>query len=56
VTTSGSGRSRGAGGSPTIRPGIVSAAGVETDRAAGSFSTPNDHFTAGPDCRVRKSL
>ena len=33
-----------------IRAGIVSPASVRT--AAGVNSTPNDHFTAGPDCRV----
>ena len=32
--------------------GIVSAAAVEAVRRCYP-STPNDHFTAGPDCRVK---
>ena len=95
VTASGSGRVGCAGGYPTIRTGIVFAAGVplsslrpkrsfhcrsklpcEKYRAEGAFvvlvavqlsvlglylpplfakSTPNDHFTAGPDGRVTVS-
>jgi hypothetical protein len=48
------GRVGGAGGCPTIRAGIISAAGV---RIADNVvpSTPNDHFSAGPDCRVMGS-
>src|ERR1051326_4111767 len=38
-----------AGACPTIRAGIVSAAGVVITPA------PNDHFTAGPHCRVTDS-
>jgi hypothetical protein len=47
---SGSGRVGGASGCPTIRAGTISAAGVQTVGAI--KSTPDDHFTAGPDCRV----
>ena len=38
------------GGCPTVGAGIVSPAGVET--AVIIISAPDDHFTAGPDCRV----
>ena len=38
----------GAGGGPTIRVGIVSAAGVQL----ATPSAPDDHFTAGPHGRV----
>src|SRR5437763_9868665 len=48
---SGSGRVGGAGGSPTIRAGIVSPAGVDKV-SAGDDTTPDDHFTAGPDVPV----
>src|SRR5213080_4255376 len=41
-------RVRGAGGSPTVHAGKVSTAGVRS-----KFPTPDDHFTAGPDCRVQ---
>jgi hypothetical protein len=50
VTVSGKGRIGGGGGCPRIRAGIVSAAGVQITSVANS--APNDHFTAGPDCRV----
>ena len=50
VTASGSGRVGGAGGRPTIRAGIVSAAGVQIGWC--SISAPDDHFAAGPHCRV----
>ena len=50
LTFSARGRVGGAGGCPTIRAGIVSPASVEI--AAAVVSTPDDHFTAGPDCRV----
>ena len=48
---SASGRVADAGGCPTIRAGIVSPAGVSNR----SYSTPDDHFTAGPDCCVKVS-
>ena len=44
------GRVGSAGGCPTIRDGIVSPAGVQTAEAV--KSAPDDHFTAGPDCRL----
>jgi hypothetical protein len=47
---SGSWRVGGASGRPIIGARIVSAAGVQTVGAI--KSTPDDHFTAGPDCRV----
>ena len=50
---SGSGRACGAGGCPTIGAGIISAAGVE--KGAAGESAPDDHFAAGPHCRVRGS-
>ena len=53
MTDSGSGRVSGAGGSPTIRARIVSPASVIAKCL--HDSTPNDHFTAGPDCRVTGS-
>ena len=51
VTGSCGGRVGCASGCPTIGAGIVSASGVE--KAAAVPAAPNDHFTAGPDCRVR---
>ena len=48
----GRGRIGGAGGCPTIRAGIVSAAGVQI---VSCRSAPDDHFAAGPDCRVTVS-
>jgi hypothetical protein len=54
VKVSGRRRVGRAGGYPTIRAGIVSAAGNQRHVIAG-ISTPNDHFTAGPDCRVTVS-
>ena len=48
--SSGSGRVGGAGGCPTIRARIVSPAGVRI--AAAISSTPDNHFTASPHCRV----
>src|SRR4029077_19499871 len=44
----GRGRVGGAGGCPTIRAGIVSAAGIKKDIVRAN-STPDDHFTAAPD-------
>src|SRR4051812_2555027 len=54
VKISGSRRIGSAGGCPTIRAWIVSAAGVS--RVALVIPTPDDHFTAGPDCRVNSSV
>ena len=48
---SGSGRVGGAGGCPTVGDGVVSSAGVEMVAVAVP-SAPDDHFAAGPDCRV----
>ena len=39
------------GGYPTVGAGIVSPAGVEIHTGT-SVSTPDDHFTASPHCRV----
>ena len=50
---SGGGRVSSAGGCPTVCAGIVSAAGVQI--AADIISAPDDHFAAGPDCRVNES-
>src|SRR6185369_4682954 len=47
---SGSGCVGRGGGCPAIRAGIVSAAGVK--RVGGVSSTPNDHLTTSPHCRV----
>ena len=55
VRASGSGRVDGVCGCPTICSGIVSSAGVESDVATTAISTPDDHFPAGPDCRVKVS-
>src|ERR1051326_1009624 len=44
----------GARAYPSIRAGIVSSAGVQTNEE-GTFSAPDDHFTAGPDRRVLES-
>src|SRR5206468_9484904 len=44
----------GGGGCPTIRAGIVSSAGVQNVEVI-IISTPDDHFTSGPDCRVAES-
>ncbi len=48
--SSGSGRVGGAGGRPTVGDGIISAAGVQIEWC--QSTAPDDHFTAGPDCRV----
>ena len=50
VTIGADGRVGGAGGCPTVGAGIVSPAGVKT--VPPSHSAPDDHFAAGPDCRV----
>ncbi len=51
MTASGFGRVGGAGGCPTVGAGIISAAGICLDKRS-NFSAPDDHFAAGPDCRV----
>jgi hypothetical protein len=43
-----------ASGDPSIRAGIISAAGIEA-RAATSNTAPDDHFIAGPDRGVIRS-
>ena len=47
------GRVGSAGGCPTVGAGIVSPAGVQV--AAVANPAPDDHFTAGPYCRVTLS-
>ena len=44
-------RVSGAGGCPTTRAGSVSPAGVQTGQKV-RRATPDNHFTASPDCRV----
>src|SRR5262249_21260409 len=46
-------RVRSTGGRPAIRAGIVSPAGVQGPEV--TPSTPDDHFAAGPHCRVSLS-
>src|SRR5437588_590532 len=46
------GRVGSAGCGPAVGAGIVSPAGVQI---AAAISAPHDHFTAGPDCRVKLS-
>jgi len=48
-----SGRVGGAGGCPTVKAGIISAASVH--KAAAVISAPNNHFAAGPHCCVSDS-
>ena len=48
------GRIRGAGGSPIIRAGIVSSAGVQREEIL-IFTAPDDHFAASPDSCVSVS-
>jgi len=48
------GRIGGTGGCPGVRAGIVSPASVQI-AAGGAKSAPDDHFTAGPNCRVEVS-
>ena len=52
VIFSASRRVGGTGGCPTIRAGIVSPAGVQIGETMIVCAPQNDHFTAGPDCRV----
>src|SRR5258708_21010371 len=47
---SGGGRRGGAAGCPPVGAGFVSPAGVEI--AAAIIAAPDDHFAAGPHCRV----
>ena len=49
VNFSGGGGIGRVSGYPTIRAGIVSAAGINVEMA----SAPDDHFIAGPDGRVQ---
>ncbi len=51
---SGRGRVGGAGGCPTVGAGIISPAGVQKRQPLVN-SAPDDHFTAGPHCRVTSS-
>ena len=53
MTRSSGWRVGGADGCPTIGAGIVPAARVEI--GATGAAAPDDHFTAGPDCRVKVS-
>jgi hypothetical protein len=48
VVVSAEGSVGGAGGCPTVRASIVSAAGVKIDGRAAKNSTPNNHLAAGP--------
>ena len=50
---SGGGCVGGAGSGPTICAGIVSPAGVQL--GIRSNPSPDDHFTASPDCRVKSA-
>jgi hypothetical protein len=57
VRVSASWRVGGAGSCPTVRARIVSPADVEIGAAnATSITTPDDHFTASPDCRLQVAL
>src|SRR5205823_641271 len=58
VKLSGSGRAGGAGSNPVVgagnrQTGAVSPAGVQ--KAAAVISAPDNHFAAGPHCRVKLS-
>ena len=48
-------RISGAGGCPGVRARIVSPASVKIRGGARSQSAPDDHFTAGPHCRVEEA-
>jgi hypothetical protein len=52
VMVSAGGRISGVRGCPTVRAGIVSPAGIQTAGTDNANSAPNDHFAAGPHCRV----
>src|SRR5205807_4908115 len=53
VAPSGSGRVAGAGGGPTVGAGIIPPAGVKRAVTVNvGASAPDDHFAAGPHCRV----
>jgi hypothetical protein len=61
VTASGRGRVGGAGGGPTVGARIVPSAGVQSaaiDLCGGAqvISSPDDHFTASPNCRVTRPV
>ena len=55
MTPSASGRVSYIGRSPRIRAGIVSPASIRITGAGPVAAAPNDHFAAGPDCRVTDS-
>src|SRR5205814_8132028 len=57
VKRSGKGRASDVRGRPTVCAGIISTAGVQKVDSIGSSGTsaPDDHFTAGPHCRVTGS-
>ena len=55
VKEPGLGREGGGGRCPTVRVGVVSAASVECHRRGPERATPDDHFAARPDCRVKVS-
>ena len=55
VTSAASGRAGGAGGCPAVGAGIIPAASIISAASAVVHSAPNDHFAAGPDCRVKGS-
>ena len=53
-----SGRIHGAGRCPTVRPGIISPAAIcraLEKYLASNRTSPDDHFTSTPDCRVTLS-
>jgi len=52
VKESGNGRIGEAGGCPTVRASVISAACVKLERRGVAESAPDDHFTPGPHCRV----
>ena len=53
VSPSASGRVAGAGGGPTVGAGIIPPAGVKRAVTVNvGASAPDDHFAAGPHCRV----
>jgi hypothetical protein len=55
MVSSGSWHVGRAGGCPPVRAGIVSPAAIKPCGAHAAPATPNDHFTAGPDCGVKVS-
>ena len=55
VTAANIGRVGEAGGCPTVGTRVVFAAGVKEADWRVIISAPDDHFAAGPDCRVPES-